>query len=178
MKKRNVGNLRRGTSLIETVVYLMIFVVISILVVNSVLIIATSLAKIRLERKIVRNADSVMQRMVREIRLAEDINASSTFGVSLGGLSLRTFRRATDTTEVDADFYVAPETGRLMMKKATTTFMLTESDVIVTNLIFRQITSSSTSKSVKIEMGLQVSNRNSSIMRNFYSAALLRGTYQ
>ncbi|KKU52460.1 MAG: hypothetical protein UX72_C0005G0055 [Parcubacteria group bacterium GW2011_GWA2_47_10] len=138
MKKRNVGNLRRGTSLIETVVYLMIFVVISILVVNSVLIIATSLAKIRLERKIVRNADSVMQR----------------------------------------NFYVAPETGRLMMKKATTTFMLTESDVIVTNLIFRQITSSSTSKSVKIEMGLQVSNRNSSIMRNFYSAALLRGTYQ
>ncbi|KKS36969.1 MAG: hypothetical protein A3G49_03350 [Candidatus Sungbacteria bacterium RIFCSPLOWO2_12_FULL_41_11] len=165
----------KGTGLIEIIVYAAILTVISAFVVNSIVIINKALTRVRLERKLILSADQTMQKLIREIRQASDINASSTLDVTPGDLSLRTYVSATSTFLTDADFYL--DSGRLVFKKnPASPIFLTDSDVVLTRLLFSQIIASS-SKAIKFEMGLSASTPKSTASSTFYGTAILRGSY-
>lgn len=165
----------KGSSLIEIIIYSAILVVISAFVVNSVVIISKALTRVRLERRLILNADHAAQKLIREIRQASSLNASSTLNVNPGDLSLRTYVDATSTILTDADIYL--DSGRLVYKKGSgSPIFLTDSGVSVTRLFFSQITASS-SRAVKFELGLSASTPRSTASSTFYGTAILRGSY-
>jgi len=171
----NFNKMRKGTGLIEIIIYAAILTVISAFVVNSIVIINKALTRVRLERRIIINADQAAQKLVREIRQASDINVSSTFNVSPGNLSLRTYVSTISSLLTDADIYL--DSGRLVYKKGSASpIFLTDSNVNVTRLFFSQITASS-SKAIKFELGLSASTPRTTASSTFYGTAILRGSY-
>ena len=154
--------MKKGFTLIETIIYTAIIAVIFILVVNSLSIVIKAFNQGRVAIKINNSAEVAMERMTREIRFAYDIDGSS----DLSHLVLNT----------DVEFYL--DSGKIMIiDRGTNAVALTSDDLTVTNLIFRQINSSSVSKAVKIEMAIQGSSGNYQKTENFYNTAILRGSY-
>ena len=154
--------MKKGFTLIETIIYTAIIAAIFILVVNSLSIVIKAFNQGRVAIKINNSAEVAMERMTREIRFAYDIDGSS----DLSHLVLNT----------DVEFYL--DSGKIMIiDRGANAVALTSDDLTVTNLIFRQINSSSVSKAVKIEMAIQGSSGNYQKTENFYNTAILRGSY-
>lgn len=165
-----------GYTLIELVIYVGIVAVVALVVTNSILILNRTLTSFRLERRLATSSETAMRRIVREAHLASDIYASSSLGVSLGVLSLASQESEEDAAVKDVMIYVSG--GVLTLRRATgPAVALTASGVTVTNLVFRQITNSSVSKSVKVELTLRASAGNASTTRSYYTTTLLRGAY-
>ncbi len=166
----------RGFTLIELVVYIGILAVVALVVTNSILILNRTLASFRLERRVISSGETAMRRITRELRLANDIHASSTLGVSPGVLSLASQESEEDSTAKDVMIYVSG--GELILRRATSSAAaLTASGVTVTNLTFRQITNGTVSKAVKVELTLSSSAGSASTTKNYYTTAGLRGSY-
>lgn len=158
-------------TLIEVIIYTAILAIIFILIVNSLSIVIKAFNQGRVAIKINNSAETAMERMTREIRFAYDIDASST----LDHLVLNTYVLGTENPTT-AEFYL--DSGKLMVKeRVLPAGQLTSSDLTVTNLIFRQITASSTSKAIKIEMTIRGSSGNYQKTENFYNTAILRESY-
>lgn len=167
--------MKKGTGLIEIIIYATIFVLVSIFVVNSVIIINNAIIRIRLERRLAVNGEQALGRLIREIRLASDINASSTFGADPGSLSLKTAESQANPEPVDADIYL--NSGRLVFKKGTVPpIFLTDAKISVTGLVFRQIVSTS-SKAVKVEMKMETGSSPLTATSTFYGTAILKNSY-
>ncbi|OHA06753.1 MAG: hypothetical protein A2934_01110 [Candidatus Sungbacteria bacterium RIFCSPLOWO2_01_FULL_47_10] len=167
--------MKKGTGIIEIIIYAAILVVVSVFVINSLLITNTVISKIRLERRISTNADVIMQKLIREIRLAEEINASSTFDVNPSDVSLNTFLSASNTTPVVLDFYTN-ENNLYVKKGGESAIVLNSNNVLVPSFMLRDINASS-SRAIKIELTLQASTTRHSVTANFYGMAILRGSY-
>lgn len=166
--------MKKGSTITEIIVYCAILIIVSVFVINSVLILNNSLVNIRLQRRINTNADQSLQRLVREIRLATDINASSTLNISPGNLSLRTFASHTDSAPADAEFYL--NSGRFVLRKGSSSpVFLTDANVSVTNFLFRSV-NSSTSKAVNFEIGLRTTGESNFASSTFYGTAILRNS--
>lgn len=166
---------QRGLTLIETIVYITIFAVISLAAINSLIMVMNSFNKGRLWSKIGSSAESALERMTREIRLSYDIDASSNLGSHPGHLVLNTYVLGTETPTT-VEFYL--DSGKIMIiDRGASAVALTSDDLTITNLIFRQINASSISKAVKIEMTIQGSSGNYQKTERFYNTAILRGSY-
>lgn len=158
--------MKKGFTLIETIIYTAIIAVIFILVVNSLTVVIKAFNQGRVIIKINNSAELAMERMTREIRFAYDIDALSDLGTNPGHLVLNTY----------VEFYL--DSGKLMVKEGVLPAgQLTASDLTVTNLVFRQINAPSISKAVKIEMAIQGSSGNYQKTENFYNTAILRASY-
>lgn len=167
--------MKKGFSLIEVIIYTAILAIIFILVVNSLSIVIKAFNQGRLAIKINNSTETAMERMIREIRFANDIDASSVLDSHPGHLVLNTFELGTENPTT-AEFYI--DSGKLMIKEgAASAIQLTSSDLTVTNLVFRQITASSTSEAVKIEMTIQGASGNYQKTEDFYNTVILRGNY-
>lgn len=174
--KFRFGISRRGFTLIELLVYIALLATVSLVVVNSVLILNRTLASFRLERRLTTSAEVVMGRIARELRLADDIYASSTLGASPGVLSLVGRESEEDAAPKDVMIYTV--NGALLLRRATgSPAVLTGDGVAVTNLVFRQITNGTVSKGVKIELALNASAGSVSTTKNYYTTVVLRGSY-
>jgi len=170
-----LNKMKRGFTLIETIIYTTIIAVIFVLVVNSLSVVIKAFNQGRVSIKINNSAEAAMERMAREIRFAYDIDALSTLGSHPGHLVLNTYVLGTETPTT-AEFYI--DAGKVMVKEGIFgAESLTAPDVTVTNLIFRQINASSVSRAVKIEMTMQGSSGNYQKTENFYNTAVLRRSY-
>jgi len=166
----------RGFTLIELVVYVALLSVISLVTVNSILILNRTLVSFRLERRLTISADTAMRRIGRELRLANDIYASSTLGVSPGVLSLNSQESEEDAAPKDVMMYMNGD--RLVLRRATSSIVfLTAGGVTVSSLVFRQINNGTASKSVKVELTLSASAGSASTTKNYYTTIVLRGSY-
>lgn len=170
MKKRNFKNDIFGYSIIEIIVYLAIFAVMSVLVINSFITVLSSFNVTSFNRKLLESGTVSMERMTREIRQAESIDASSTSNslvlqVSSGYMC---FKRTDD--------------GNLNFSTGSTTSCtisqgdLLDDDVSLTSIAFRKITTTE-SQAVKIEMVLEYNEGTTTRSENFYNTTLLRGAY-
>ena len=164
----------RGYSLTEMLVYIGVFAFLSVVVVNSLLITTSSFLKIRTERNLNNTALLSMERIVRETRLANNVEIlNSTFDVNPGRLMLDTVDSAGLPKTVE--FYVSA--GRLLVKEnGVDTGALTPSNVELQNFVFRLVTNGSV-QAVKVEMALSDTRVATSSPRSFYNTALLRGSY-
>lgn len=156
----------RGYTLLETVIYVAILAIISILTVGSILAIYQSFGRERVERHLVLNGDTAIERILREIRRATSTDAvASTFGSHPGVFKTRggiRFGLSGNTLQIQEGSSPAAN--------------LTSSKVDVTNLVFYS-TSSPNSTLIKVEMILEAGSGVFLKSKNFYGSAVMRGAY-
>lgn len=167
---RRKGNLVWGYSLVEILIYLAIFTVLSILVINSFIIILSSFNATSINRKLLESGLSSMERVSREIRQSKDIdiaNSSSTI------LQLNSTNSLNNNTIIK----IASENGDLNLYEDNNLVgNLLNENISLTNLMFRRI-STTEGQAVKIEMTLEYSRGNNIKSENFYNTIILRGGY-
>ncbi|MFH1956190.1 MAG: type II secretion system protein [Patescibacteria group bacterium] len=165
-----------GFTLIEIIIYTAILALIFALVVNSLAVVIKAFNQGRLAIKINNSAEVAVDRMVREIRAAYDIDGNSVFDSHPGRLILITDSLITPGSTTTLEFNL--DLGRIMVEEeGDIVEALTSSDLTVTNLVFRQISASSTSKAIKIEMEIHGLSGNYQKTENFYNTAILRKSY-
>ena len=170
MKKYNYN--KKGISLVETIIYLAIFTIVSILVINSFVTVMSSFVTTRTNRDILESGINSLERISREVRQAKSIdvvNSDFTNGIlqlnstdSVGNPTVIKFSKNGDQLDAYKD-------GSLVGN-------LLNQDIIINSLIFRRI-STSQSEAVKIEMTLQDTRGKNHKMKNFYDTVILRGEY-
>lgn len=164
--------------MVEMVIYVAFFAVLSVLTINATIMVMRSFYMLRITQSISQSATTALERMSREIRNAYEIDtANSTLTTSPGRLTLLTKDDIGALTTVE--FYVSGSKLNMKLGGVDKGPLVTKT-VTVTNLVFRSITttnaSTTISKAVKIEMTLQDSR--SSIVKSvkFYDTIVLRGS--
>ncbi len=162
----------RGFSLVTVLVYVAIFSVLAMVIVNAFIIFKKNNRTIRTNQAIEAVAQTALERMVREIRGASAIDTTaSTLGTSPGVLTLTT----TDSSDNAATIQFFVSNGAIhLSENGIDQGPLSGTNVTVSSLVFRQITSTQ-SKAVKIEM--TITSNDGSKSKNFYSTVVLRGSY-
>lgn len=176
LKRVSAAKFLTGFTFVELLVYIGLFAVISVLVVNTILMTIKAFNVFRVSQNINSNAELAMERMTREIRLADEINdVLSVFNGHPGQLFLNTINPQTGATTT-IEFFLATTT--LMVREAAASAqILTSSKALITNLVFRKITNSDISKAVKIELEMRSGEGAFQKTEKFYNTAILRRSY-
>ena len=166
-------NKKHGFTLVEMIIYIAFFAVLSVLAIESTIIVMKSFYSIRLTQNINQSATVGLERMSREIRNAYDIDTTqSTFGVNPGRLTLRTKDASGVNTTIE--FYVSG--SQLFIKEGVVDRgSLMTKNAVLTNLVFRQIANPN-SRAVKIEMAIRDTRGVLQKDVNFYDTIILRGS--
>lgn len=165
--------MKKGFSPIEVVVYIAILIGLAVVAVNTLVSIQKSLAQIRVARSLSSTEAVAMERVIRVIRDAGQVNdGASVFNSSPGTLSLT----GSETPPVAYTVFVNNQV--LMLQSGDGTIALTPPGIAVTNLVFRSVTASTTSQAVKVEMTLVASSGRATTSQNVYGTAVLRNSYK
>lgn len=159
---RNSQKRVAGYSLIELLIYVALFAMISVLLVHSLVVLMRTYANANGFRRLQNNGELIIERITREVRDAESIS-SGTFGTHPGTLTLVN----------DGDPVVfAVSNGVVNITEEGVTNILSTNQVSVTNMVFRRITTQS-GEGVKVELTLTTTG---GVIRtgSFYSTVLLR----
>jgi prepilin-type N-terminal cleavage/methylation domain-containing protein len=166
---------RKGFTLIEMLIYIAILSVVFVVIVNVLLILMRSSAKLAAAKSINNSAITFMERAGREIRESARIKqgaGESVLGSHPGDLWIDSSASGVSTT---TRFFLTGSTIQ-MSKNGTLIGNLTLDDVTVTNLVFRKI-DLATSTAVKIELQLRAGSGSAQRTENFYSTIVLRSSY-
>lgn len=165
-----------GFSLIEILIYLSIFTVLSALIINLFIVVTSSFHFTHINRKLLEAGMVSMERISQEIRLANEIDSNST----IDSLILNSQNSSGDLviTELVKDGY------QLKIYKDDTGdnsadlngINLFDQKVMVDSLIYRYINTSQ-SQAVKIQLSLSYSSGNNTKIANFQNTIILRGSY-
>ncbi|HEY0980358.1 MAG TPA: prepilin-type N-terminal cleavage/methylation domain-containing protein [Candidatus Paceibacterota bacterium] len=157
-----IKNTNKGYSLLELLVYVALFAMISVLLVHSLVVLMRTYASAQGFRRLQNNGELIIERITREVRDAESIS-TGTFGTHPGTLTLAS---GGDTVAF------AVSNGAATITENSTTGILSTSQVAVTNMVFRRITTP-VGEGVKVELTLTATG---GVIRtaSFYSTALLR----
>ncbi|MFA6251339.1 MAG: hypothetical protein WC603_01800 [Candidatus Paceibacterota bacterium] len=161
---------KKGYSLIEIIIYLAIFTALSILVINSFILILSSFNTTNTNRKLLESGVVSMERMSREMRRAQGVTFNSSSNIVLIGVggfgdpSTVKFVGEDGALNIYKNDNLEPE-GNLLGP-----------NVSLSSLVFRHITTTE-SEGIKIEMTLEYSSGNISKSANFYNTIIFRGSY-
>ena len=166
---------KNGYSIVEILVYLAIFTALSVLVINSFIIILSSFNITNMNRKLLESGSMSMDRISREIRQAKNIDiTNSSLGSNPGTLQLN----STDSSGNPMTIKFVKENGNLnLYKNGSLGGNLLGNNLLLTYLTFDRIVTPK-SEAVKIKMTLQYSGKNTTKSENFYDTIILRGGYQ
>jgi hypothetical protein len=157
----------QGYTLVETVLYCALVVLLLGAIVNAGVLLARSHRQIIEAKNVQVSALSVMDQVTRNIRNAESIDGSETvYGSANGSLQLRSLDSVGTTHTIK--FYLS--SGQVVVNKDGVLFgPLTDARSSVTSLVFYQINTGN-SLGVKVELTVEG--------KKFYQTAMLRGSYQ
>lgn len=165
---------RRGFTLVEMIIYIAFFAILSVLTVNATIMIMRSFYTLRLNQSVNQSATVALERLSREIRNAYDIDtANSTLGSNPGRLMLRTKDAVGANTTME--FYVDGANQLRLKEGGIDKGSLVTKTVTLTDLVFRSITTLN-SKAVKVEMTLHDSRATTTQAVKFYDTIVLRGS--
>jgi len=167
IKKESACSTQSGYTVIELLFYISIFVVVSIVVINSMVVMSRSFRETTLQAQLFQ-ASSVVERISREIRQASDINS-----ISASSLVLQTKDSSGLAKTVQ---FLLSGTNIQLIENNVLTGNLNAPNIIVTSLSFTQI-NSTTSKAVKIILSVRSANDTLNRIFNFYNTIVLRGSY-
>lgn len=157
---------KRGSSLLEIIVYLAMFTVLSTVIVNSLLISMRLYKDARTNREFTEQGSLAMERISRSVRSASAVNvASSTLGTSPGVLVLT---NGTSTTMFDVS-----SSALRLTENGAVSGNLTAGRISVSSLIFYYYSATSTSVKTDIRLTDSVSGRSES----FSTTNILRNAY-
>lgn len=161
-----------GFTLIEVLFYAAIFAVVSVLVIDVIFLMAKTTRQIKAGRDLNSAAVAIMERMTREIKLADNIDVSaSSFDLSPGKLVLNSIDFTTQASAQIAFYLVGADL--MMQKDILPAEALNSPKVQITSLIFRQVENSAQSKAVKMELEITAGSKT----EKFYNTAILRRSY-
>lgn len=168
-------NLVCGFTLVESLVYVVIFAVIFLALIESVVYTNKTYLAIRSANSLENSAQTSLERMSRDIRNGSSIIvASSTFGTSPGVLAIKTNNEYGTSTEV---MYYLDSAKMLHVKENGVDIgKLTASSTQISNLVFTQSTTSKSS-AIKIDMSIQTVKNNATTTEKFWATYILRGSY-
>lgn len=163
-----------GVSAVELIVYITLFAVLSVAVLNALIVTIRSFSETRSNHDLLNGGLYSMERMTREIRNAESVDIlGSTLGVNSGVLVLNT----RDTSGNPKTVIFSKSGNSLIITENGVSGALTGQNVDITNLIFYQTTTVKGSV-IKIEITVQDNRSPSRRSENFYNTVALRGGYQ
>jgi len=161
-----------GFSLVEIMIYLAIFTIISILVINSFLIVMSSFTTTRTNRDLLESGINSMERLSREIRQANNVDL---IGSNLAGGILQLNSKDQLSNPVVLKF--SKENFLLnVYQDGVLSGNLLGQNISLDNLVFRQIITAK-SEAVKIEMTIRDTRSKKNKTVNFYNTIILRGGY-
>ncbi|MBP6884387.1 MAG: hypothetical protein KBC17_01015 [Candidatus Pacebacteria bacterium] len=164
-----------GYSFVETIVYLALFVTVSVVLIGSLFSMMKIYTETRVDNDLLDSAHVSMERMTREIRGATSIDTSaSTLGTSPGVLKLNSTTSGGSAKTVQFSL----SSGVLKLTDSTdgTARDVTGSKTSVTSLIFRNITTTN-GNAVRIEITIQSTRSGSAKTITLYNTVALRGSY-
>lgn len=168
-------NKKRGFTLVEMIIYVAFFAMLSIIAVNGTIVAMKSFYSLRLNQSINESATVALERMSREIRNAYDVDLtqSTLAPTSPGRLTLKT--KDASGTDTTVEFYVDGASQLNLKVGGVDNGPLVTKNVTLTNLVFWTITNTN-SKAIKIEMTLHDSRATSAKSSKFYDTIVLRGS--
>ena len=168
-------NKKNGFSIVEMIVYLSIFMFMSIVVLKSFIVTLSSFNNTRINRELVESSSTVMERISREIRKTKTVNVvNSTLGTSPGILQLDSLNVS---GQADSVIRFTVSSGALnIYENGTLIGNLLGQKTTVTNLVFRRIVTTN-SEAIKVELTLQVTVGGKTRTENFYDTIISRGGY-
>lgn len=167
--KFNNNNIK-AFSLIEIVIYIAIFTVLSIVVINSFIIVLSSFSTIRTNHNLLNSGSIAMEKITREIRQADSIDIINS------------------TSEVLQLNSTDSSSNPIIVKfaKVGNAINMYRDDVLIGNLLTSKIivdsisfirTSNTKSEGEKINMVLKDTQSKGNRTESFYNTVILRGTY-
>ncbi len=160
----------RGFSLVETLVYLAIMVLMVTACVGIFGSLNTILARNAIERELTTSASVTLERMLRDLRSANIVDLTpSTFNVSPGTLTL--VQGATTTA------YTLTGGNVVVSVNGSAPYPLTGDEITVDSLVFSRY-ATSTIELVRVALTLSTHAKAASSTRTFYTSGVLRGAYE
>ncbi len=161
-------------TIVEVLVYIVILVLLVGVTVSTLLSLSSMYRNLLSLEAVNESAQSSLERIIREVRGATSVDTlQSTLNTSPGDLYLSSLDSSGATTTLE--FFVSG--GAIRIKEAgVDSGPLSASNVRVTNLVFRRLPSAE-SQAVKVEMTIESGTSTNYISKNFYSTAVLRGSY-
>ena len=171
MKKTNFTS---GYSIVEIIIYIAVFAVLVTVVMNSFIVLTSFYNQNRTHHDLLENGNSVMERLSREVRTANNVRTgTSTFGSHPGVLDLD----STDASDVAQIVKFSTTNGALNLSVNNTNMgNLLAPNIQVDSLVFRQITTTNSS-AIKIELTLRDTKDEKNLVEKFYNTIILRGGY-
>lgn len=161
---------KKGFSLVEVLVYLAVTVLVAGALITTFLSLDTVLLRNKTERELTESARASLERIVRDMRLANGVNTSqSTFGVAGGALALTD--GATTTR-----FFVESNTLKMSIN-GTTIGPVTSKAVTVQSFVVQRYVGVE-SEMVRVALTLSATSKAASSTRTYYTSAVLRATYE
>ncbi len=166
--------MQRGFSLVEVIVYVGLFTLLSVLAMNALFQTVNAFNNLRISRDINDSSVTVMERLTRDIKSARSIDlANSTFNASPGRLTLETLNAS--GTPMTVEYFVS-DNILFVRENGVLAGSLMSAGTRVDALIFRYITSGAT-LGVKTELHIYSSRGVVSDVDHFYNTSVLRGSY-
>jgi hypothetical protein len=162
---------KRGLSIIEIIIYLAIFTAVSIIVINSFMIVLSTFSTIRTNHDLINAGSNSMERISREIRQAKSIDiVNSTLDsdssvlrlINTDGIGYVVFDKDGDDLRISKDGVTI---GNLLVD-----------NVKLNKLIFNRISTNNT-EGLRIEIEVQDINSKTERIEKFYNTIILRGGY-
>ena len=171
---------RRGFSLIEVVLYVSLFSLMSLLTLEALYQTVRAFTNLRISRDINDSSVKIMERITRDIKGATEIKVSSVFDTDPGTLTLTTVS-ASGTPMVVQYIRVgnaihlreaATEAGLVAGDKGS----LLSSQTSISGVLYRRINTGNT-EGIKIELHITASRGAVTATHEFYNTVILRGSY-
>lgn len=158
--------LQSGYSIIEIIIYIAVFAVVTIVVINAFLVLVSFFSQTRTNHSLLQNGNSALAIISKEIHASKSVrDGTSTFGTSPGVLDLDSIDENNNTQIIK--FSVS--NGALNLSKdGTVVDTVLSPNVKVTTLIFRKTTTDK-GVAIKTEMSLQDSKDKNAIIETFYN---------
>ena len=161
---------QHGFSLVEVLVYLAVTVLVAGALITTFLSLDTVLLRNRTERELTESSRVSLERIVRDMRLADGVNTTqSTFGATAGALALTD--GATTTR-----FFVESNVLKMSIN-GVTVGPITSNSVTVQSFVVRRYVGTETDL-VRVALTLSATSKAASSTRTYYTSAVLRGTYE
>ncbi len=163
------NNLKSGYSLIELMIYIALFALLSIVLVRSLITVMRTYTTAQTYRALQNNGELAMERITRELRSGTTVTASAC-GTAPGTLSIA----STDASSVAHTNAFAVSNGKVALTTdGGSANNITTSEVSVTYLTFCRFTTTD-GTGVKTVLTLQTTSANP-VSATFNSTIILRG---
>lgn len=169
-KKFNIKNSiknKKGFSLFETVVYIALFSMISVIILLSISISAKIYRTAKVNNLMTESGNSAMERITRSARSANTLTANSIFNSASGVLETLNTDGTTAKIYISNGIVLLDENGVLSGN-------LTNEDLVASSLYFYNIT---TPQGVAVKTELTLTHSETNRTEKFQSTTILRNAY-